>query len=51
MTILCSDKTGTLTLNKMVLQDVFLYEHGVDREKARARAASRLASPPASPRP
>ena len=30
MTVLCSDKTGTLTLNKMVLQEMSSYDETVD---------------------
>ena len=40
MSILCSDKTGTLTLNQMVLQDdTPTYSEGVDQEKILVYAA------------
>ena len=40
MSILCSDKTGTLTLNQMVLQDdTPLYADGLDQEKILLYAA------------
>ena len=39
MNILCSDKTGTLTLNKMVLQEVISYKDSIDRNGVLSLAA------------
>jgi len=48
MTVLCSDKTGTLTLNKMVLQEVLSYAKGADDAAilALAALATRWKEPP-----
>ena len=44
MTILCSDKTGTLTLNKLSLREPILLTSGITAEVRRSETTQRRAA-------